>query len=168
MNKKDFKNSIFSLSERIYPMVVRLLGNDIDAKDAIQEIMIKLWNKRNQLTNHPNQSGYVFLTARNHCLDILKRKKVNLIDPNTHDPKLMSINGHTEYELKELISIIEKILCNRPTEHKEILLMRDLDGMGYDEIAEVTKINVKHLRVIISRTRKFVQEELRKNFNYEQ
>ena len=49
MNKADFKLQVFSLSERIYPMVLRILGNDEDAKDAIQEIMMKLWLKRDKL-----------------------------------------------------------------------------------------------------------------------
>lgn len=148
-------------------MVVRILGNETDAKDAIQEIMLKLWNKRSKLVSHPNQSGFVFLTARNHCLDILKKKKVNLVDPSIRGIQNMASNGHTAYEFQELVSIIEKILSKRPKDHKEILLMKDLDGMEYHEIAEITNINIKHLRVIVSRTRKFVQEELRKNFNYE-
>lgn len=165
MNKKDFRHIIFSLPERIYPMVVRMLGNETDAKDAIQEIMIKLWNKRSKLAKHPNQSGFVFLTARNHCLDILKRKKLRLIDVRNNQN--LATNGHAAYEFQELVSIIEQILNKRPQEHKEILLMKDLDGMEYHEIAEITNINIKHLRVIVSRTRKFVKEELRKNFNYE-
>ena len=74
MNTKDFKDKVVSLSERIYPMVVRMLGNKESAEDAVQEIMIKLWDKRGNLKNHPNITGFVFLTARNYCLDILKKK----------------------------------------------------------------------------------------------
>ena len=75
MNSKDFKNNVLSLSDRIFPMVARMLGNDTDAKDAVQEIMIKLWDRRKQIGNHPSLTGFVFLTARNYCIDLLKKKK---------------------------------------------------------------------------------------------
>ncbi|WP_299046581.1 sigma factor [uncultured Polaribacter sp.] len=68
MNKENFKLKVFSLSERIYPMVARMLGS-IDAEDAIQEIMFKLWQRRKQVAKHPNIKGLVFLTARNYCIE---------------------------------------------------------------------------------------------------
>lgn len=46
MNKNDFKVTVFSLSERLFPLVARLLADKRKAEDAIQEIMIKLWEKR--------------------------------------------------------------------------------------------------------------------------
>ena len=55
-------------------MAARMLGNDEDAQDAVQEIMIKLRKCKKQLKEHPNLNGFVFLTARNHCLDRLKKK----------------------------------------------------------------------------------------------
>ncbi len=67
MNTTDFKDKVVSLSERIYPMVTRILGNKESAEDVVQEIMIKLWDKRKNLEKHPNVTGFVFLTARNYC-----------------------------------------------------------------------------------------------------
>ena len=60
MTKLEFKNKVFSLSERIYPMVCRMLGSRHNAEDAIQEIMLKLWEKRSQVAKHPNIKGLVF------------------------------------------------------------------------------------------------------------
>lgn len=167
MDKTDFKNNIFSLSERIYPMVSRMLGNEQDAKDAIQEIMIKLWKKQASLVDHPNQSGFVFLTARNYCLDLLKQKKPTILNSEVHLNNETSASGQEDYELKELIALIETILKNGPALHKEVLLMRDLDGMEYDEIAEATNLKIGHIRVLISRTRKQVQEQLKKSYSYD-
>ena len=49
MTKLDFKNTVFVLSEKLFPMVSRLLGTQEMAEDAIQEIMIKIWHKRKNL-----------------------------------------------------------------------------------------------------------------------
>lgn len=75
MTSIEFKHKILSLSPRIFPLAARLLGDEEDGRDAVQEIMIKLWNTRKQLNKHPNISGFVFLTARNYCLDRLRVKK---------------------------------------------------------------------------------------------
>ena len=148
-------------------MVTRMLGNDSDAQDAIQEIMIKLWRSRDRLVNHPNPTGFVFLTARNHCLDHLKRKKPILVPSEEHLRWEKSESGHEQFDLLELIYAIEEILKNRPEQHREIIMLRDIDGLEYEEIAAITKLNVQHIRVILSRTRKHVQELLKKKYCYD-
>ena len=119
MHTNEFRRNVFSFSRRLFPMVSRLLGNTANAEDAIQEIMMKLWEKRGQLSDHPNLTGFVFLTARNHCLDILRKKKVNIKDI---DGSLEVIHAHhhpEQLEWKELDSIIKNILYDLPEPQKE-------------------------------------------------
>jgi DNA-directed RNA polymerase specialized sigma24 family protein len=75
MNKTEFRLKVFSLSEHLFPMVCRMLGNNANAEDAIQEIMMKLWLKRKEIGKHPNITGLVFLTARNYCIDLMRKKR---------------------------------------------------------------------------------------------
>ncbi|WP_159948742.1 RNA polymerase sigma factor [Polaribacter septentrionalilitoris] len=167
MNKQDFKLIVFSLSERIYPMVARLLGGNQNVEDAIQEIMLKLWEKRNQVAKHPNIKGLVFLTARNHCLDILRKKKLELEDSTNHLKVLKSSNNQTDLEWHELNTIIQEILKKLPEQQKEVFVMRDLDGYEFKEIAAALAIKIEHVRVLISRARKFIGVSLEKKYHYE-
>ncbi len=169
MNTKEFKHKVLSLSERIFPLVARMLGNQASAEDAVQEIMIKLWNKRKQIGQHPNITGFVFLTARNYCMDLLKKKKniavdytlmVNVLDPGT--------SGLEQLEYKELNVLVEKIIKKLPEQQREIILMRDMDGLEFIEIATITQLKVEHIRVLLSRARKQVGVELKKIYCYEQ
>ncbi len=148
-------------------MMVRMLGSERDAEDAIQEIMIKLWQKRKILSAHPNVTGLVFVAARNHCLDLLKKRPVRLVDLDSAHDIASGDTGHERLVLRELSELIERILESSKLEHKEVLLMRDLDGMSYAEIAAVTDLTVEHLRVIVSRQRVYVQRHLKKNYSYE-
>ena len=167
MTKSEFKHTIFSLSERLYPMVSRLLGNTSHAEDAIQEIMIKLWVKRNQLNKHPNPTGFVFLTARNYCLDTLRKRKLNIKD--TTSLELLHSNYNQEpLECKELDTIIKKIINDLPELQKEVLLMRAIDGCEYHEIAAAMDLKITHVRVLVSRARKEVSDRLEKIYSYEQ
>jgi len=167
MTKQDFKHRVFSLSALIFPMVARMLGSNSKAEDAIQEIMIKLWNKRNQLNKHPNIKGFVILTARNYCLDTLRKKKILLDDSTATLKVLKSTNEHTDLEWKELNTIIEEILTKLPVQQKDVFVMRDIDGYNFDEIAAALEIKIEHVRVLLSRARKQISITLEKTYSYE-
>ncbi|WP_341224838.1 RNA polymerase sigma factor [uncultured Arcticibacterium sp.] len=166
MKTNDFKNRVLSLSERIFPMVNRLLGNSTTAQDATQEIMIKLWDKRKQIENHPNLTGFVFMTARNYCLDILKRKGPKLVSSDLELNNLHAATGQEEFEWNELTSIVEKILKQLPEQQRDIMTMRDIDGLEFKEIAEATGLKLEHVRVLLSRARKEVAASLKKMEDY--
>ncbi len=167
MNETDFKLKVFSLAERLFPMVSRLLGNSTNVEDAIQEIMMKLWEKRNQIEQHPNIAGFVFLTTRNYCIDILRKKKIEIEDSSLQLELLKSEYGQEQLEWKELNRIIKKILKDLPEQQREVIMMRDLDGYEFIEIAAATQLKVEHVRVLLSRARKKVSMSLEKIYNYE-
>ena len=168
MNKQDFKLNVFSLSERIYPMVSRILGGNLNTEDAIQDIMIKLWEKRKKIENHPNIKGLVFLTARNYCIDLL-RKRPLLVDDSSSYLKAVksSSTENSDLEWQELNKIIDEILKKLPEQQKEVFMMRDIDGYEFTEIAATLEIKIEHVRVLASRARKFIGNELEKTYHYE-
>ncbi|QXP64436.1 RNA polymerase sigma factor [Polaribacter sp. HaHaR_3_91] len=166
MNKIDFKHKVFSLSERLFPMVARMLGS-ANAEDAIQEIMLKLWQKRKQVEKHPNINGFVFLTARNYCIDILRKKPFVLDDATDYFKILESKKDYTNIEWKELNTIILEILKKLPKQQTEVFMMRDLDGYEFTEIAAALEIKIEHVRVLLSRARKQIGVELEKTYSYE-
>ena len=166
MNKTDFKLKVFSLSERLFPMVSRILGNKVNTEDAIQEIMMKLWEKRDKIGQHPNINGFVFLTARNYCLDVLRKKKLEIDDSSLQLKILRSDYGHEELGWKELNGIIKEILRNLPEQQREVLIMRDLEGYENIEIAAAMELKVEYVRVLLSRARKQVSIKLETTYKY--
>lgn len=168
MTAKDFEDQVLVLSDRVYPMVARMLESKEAAEDAVQEIMMKLWDRRSGMIDHPNIPGLVFLTARNHCLDQLKRKRPLTASSEHHLSMAEHENGHDLIEWKELATIIEGIIAELPARQSEVILMRDIDGLEFSEIAGATELKVEHVRVLLSRARKHVMEKLRKIYGYEQ
>lgn len=167
MNSKDFNNKIVSLAPRIYPMVARLLDNREDAEDAVQEIMMKLWAKRSSLENHPNPGAFVFLTTKNYCLDIIKKKKIRFVDASAHSNLKISDNSENKQETEEAYRLIESILDSLPENQKNIIKYRDIDGLEYDEISILTGIRKEHLRVMLSRARKSISKKMNEIYSYE-
>ena len=167
MGTKEFEDKIIALSDRIYPMVARMLGSQESAEDAVQEIMIKLWDRRKKIGNHPNISGFVVLTARNYCLDLLKRKHPLMESSDKESAKLKEDSGQHGIERKELSAIVKSLLDELPKQQSEVLVMRDFDGLEFTEIATAIDLKVEHVRVLLSRARKQISKKLENIYSYE-
>ncbi|WP_339904892.1 RNA polymerase sigma factor [uncultured Cyclobacterium sp.] len=166
MKTEEFKNRVISMSERLYPMVARMLGSHANAEDAIQEIMIKLWERRKQIKNHPNLPGFIFLTAKNYCLDKIKKKTPTEDIYEAKHYEFPADQEQNSLEWKELKQLIEEIINRLPAQQREIIMMRDLDGLTFDEMAVLTTLRIDHIRVLLSRARKQVTKELQKSYSY--
>ncbi len=167
MNTKAFKIQVLSLSDQLFPMVARMLGNSVKAEDALQDIMLKLWSKRKELGKHPNVPGFVFLTARYHCLDLLKKKGFKLEDIDLQYLLVSSNKGSDRVEWEELNAHVRHILEDLPEQQRQVMIYRDLDGLEFTEIASLCNLKLEHARVLLSRARKQVAKELNKIYCYE-
>ncbi|MBN1650950.1 MAG: RNA polymerase sigma factor [Bacteroidales bacterium] len=161
MNSKEFKDNILPLADKIFPMVLRFLGNDAEAQDAVQEIIIKLWMKKNKLDHHPNLMGFVFLTARNFCLDLLRQKQKEILVRTNKDLIADFYIDEDRNELENLLILIRKSIDKLPENQREIILLRDIDGFTFEEIVAITNLKIEHIRVLLSRARKQVRLQLK-------
>ena len=73
MTAEEFKNRMLPFARKLFPMMKRLLGGEEETKDALQDLMLKLWNKREYLQNCSNPEGYIVTSARNFCYDLKKK-----------------------------------------------------------------------------------------------
>ncbi|MEE4116074.1 MAG: RNA polymerase sigma factor [Marinilabiliaceae bacterium] len=171
MNSKEFNDKVVSLSPKIFPMVARILDNREDARDAVQEVMMKLWEKRKQLGKQENLNGYVFLTARNYCIDRQRtnKRKINGSGKNTQAGLIDNIKVKEDVSLenRESYSLIINLINNLPDNQKEVILLRDVDGLEFDEIITLTGYKIENIRVWLSRARKRISRELTEIHSYE-
>lgn len=167
MNAADFKANVLCMSDRIYPLVLRMLANRADAEDAVQDIMLKLWKIRRKIDGHPNLVGLIMLTEKNHCLDVLRKKNQRIEELLTDIHLTESQNGLDNLEWKELTNHIQNILRGMPKQQCAAILLRDIDGYDYQEIASVLGLKIEHVRVLVSRARRRVAIELKKMHYYE-
>jgi RNA polymerase sigma-70 factor (ECF subfamily) len=167
MTPEEFKIEIIPWSVKLYPMANRILKNDSEAQDAIQEIMIKLWDKRNKLSHLDNPGAYIYTLCRNHCLDVLKKKRPSVIE-DENDQKLINLPQQpTNYETSEKLEIVHRIIESLPKKYREVIQLREIDGLDFDEIKDITGFEIPHIRVILSRARLKIKEELSKVYDYE-
>jgi len=166
MTEQDFKDNVLPLSAQVFPMARRLLGNNEAARDAIQQSMLKLWENRKQLSTCTNVKAFTFKVVRNTCLDEIKRKK-----PVLFDMAEQGIHFDSQHEQnldsKEAWYLVKTIIEQLPELQREVIQMRDVDDLDFEEIAGVMELEITHVRVLLSRARKTVREKLVKIYAYE-
>jgi RNA polymerase sigma-70 factor (ECF subfamily) len=167
MNSSEFRLKVVPLSPKLFRVAIRILRNEEEARDAVQEVMVKLWKRRRELASHPNPSGYACMTTRNHCLDVLRKTEPSKANETDIGELAVTSGYHDTTEEKEANQIIEKIIAGLPSKQREIVLMRDIDGLEFDEIEMLTGVRQEIIRVNLSRGRKRIRKQLEKIYNYE-
>ena len=134
----DAFNEVFSLLyQRITYMVVRLVGDEDDAKDILAEVFIKLWNKRTDFPSLSAMRSFLYISARNRCLDHLKTKKRREASKNSyaywmdHPEEISSLVVNAE-----LVAQLEREIQALPAKCREIVQLAYYEGLSQTEMAE--------------------------------
>ncbi|MEA1886646.1 MAG: sigma-70 family RNA polymerase sigma factor [Bacteroidota bacterium] len=167
MTRKEFETDIIPYSRTLYRFAFRFLTSKEEAEDAVQEVFLKLWKMRDKLPEYDNIRAYAMTMVRNHCLDMLRKKKTEFMDDTRiYDTRASDMNLEKNIENREKFMVITGVINSLPENYRTVIQLRDVDGYGYSEIADKLDIDVKNLRVILSRARRMVREQLKKK-NYE-
>ena len=133
------------------------------ARDVVQDVFLKLWQKRETLEEMENIEAFAMRMTRNRCLDVIRANKTIPIDAEI-DRKLKekTVDVHSKVELSESATQIQKLIEKLPDLQRTVMQLRDLEQLSYDEIAEATDLKVNAIRVNLSRARKKVRDEFLK------
>ena len=165
MDKKDYNTIVISLKDKVFRFARAILNNHDDAQDVTQDIFEKLWLKRNSIPEYNNIESYVIRSTKNLCFDRIKHK--NVVIKSSEDIKVLN-NGITnpEIEKNETSFLVRNAINNLPEKQKIVIHLRDIEGYEFNEIAQVTGLELNALRVNLSRARKAIKQDLIKTMNY--
>ncbi len=168
MVARDFKNNVLPISKKLLRFATHFLKNEDEAKDVVQDVFLKLWQKRDDLAEVENIEAFAMRMTRNRCLDVIKANKVVPIDAETERKlKEETVDVHSKIELCESANQIKMLIKRLPDLQQTVMHLRDVEQLSYDEISEATNIKVNAIRVNLSRARKKVRDEFLKINSYE-
>ncbi|HDZ06345.1 hypothetical protein LCGC14_0148710 [marine sediment metagenome] len=166
MKQTEFLNIVLPFKDKLFRMAKRLLVSTEEAEDATQEILIKLWSKKNKIESYNNVEAFAMTMTKNFCLDRLKSKQASnlkLVHSNYTDS---STSLQSELEAKDSINWVERIMAELPEQQKMVLQLRDVEQYEYEEIEELLDMKPTAIRVALSRARKTVRKKLMEKHNY--
>lgn len=163
MIARDFKTNILPVSKKLLRFAVHFLKDEDDAKDVVQDVFLKLWQKRDELEKIENVEAFAMRMTRNRCLDVLRANKTIEISAET-DRKMKeeTVDVHKQVEFTEAANQIKKLINQLPDLQRTVMYLRDIEQLSYEEIAETTELQLNAIRVNLSRARKKVRDEFLK------
>lgn len=163
MTKEEFQKEVIPLGDKMYRIAYRLLGNSESAKDVLQELYLKLWEKRSALRKINSIDAFACTILKNKCLDKLRLQKPTI---DIEVLKTFGDNPEATFDHNEGIGEVKKVIQMLPERQRIIMQMRDIDGCTFEEIALLADTSENNVRVQLCIARKWVKEELMKVYNY--
>ena len=165
MYKAEFNEFVKQNSRKLYGHAFRILRNQEEAEDAVQETFIKLWRMADKLKQYSSVEALAITITKNFCIDQLRKtKRVDqneLTEGSYRDQTFPS--PLDQMEVRESNEIIHSIIEKLPESYRLLVRMRDIEGLSYDEIAVKSDQNINTIRVTLSRARKMIRDEYNKN-----
>lgn len=167
-SESDFEALILSCQGKAYSMAYRYFNNPEDAMDALQESFLKIYRSLGTFKGESSFQTWVYRIVANTCCDMLRKKKARITTES-----LVKMDGEDEYTLEimdasmgpeeraihqEMTGYILHCLEKLPLEQKEIIVLRDIQGFSYEDIAEILNINPGTVKSRISRARMKLRE----------
>ncbi len=161
-DRKAFSVIYDRYKEVLYRHAYRMLRDEEEVKDILQELFANLWNRRFDLPHTDNLSSYLYKAVRNRVLDRIAHRKVE-------ERYLSSLADFLEAGVcmtdelvreKELAQLIEKEVSKLPPRMREVFELSRRDNLSYKEIAEVLQISDKTVKKQVSNALTFLKGKI--------
>jgi len=157
--------------KRIYNYCLRLLGDRHEAEDATQEAFLKVLRRLPEMKDRQFEFGpYLFTTARNTSYDMIgKHKKTEVMDEVPESGEGHMFKDGTDLDadpsraamLESQQELVREANGRLPERQREVLVLREVEGMSYDEIATTMEMKSNAVAQLISRARTNLRGEMR-------
>lgn len=168
MDAREFKETFLPMSDKLYRFALRFSRDHEEAEDIVQEVFLKLLKMGEKVDTYRSKEALAFTVTRNLCLDKIKaRHTVSMEEPGILEKQQPEDPPDVQLDRKEKVKNVMQIVHQLPETQRAILHMRDVEGLGFEEIAETVNMTVNNVRVVLSRARKSVREAYIKTISNE-
>lgn len=170
-----FEQLVLDNQKRIYTLCLRMTGDPEDGQDLAQEAFLNAWRGLPGFKGDSSFATWVYRLAGNACLDFLRRKKrrqgveggpsMDDEESGWAEPADPRQDPEGETLRRELKQVVEEGLAALPDHHRQVLVMRELSGLSYQEIGQALQLDLGTVKSRIARARLALKKYLEKNGN---
>ena len=156
MTHAEFKKRFLPLQKMLYREAFRLLCDSFEAEDAVQNLYLKLWEKKEELNTVLAPEAYCRTILKNICIARWRAMRSQDVMSEVPSEDIVA-DSPPDIERREADECLEMFLAGIPQQHQRVMQMR-MNGCSFEEIENVTGLSQANIRVIVSRTRKRFRE----------
>jgi RNA polymerase sigma-70 factor (ECF subfamily) len=161
MDREGFQRTLARHGNRAYSYAVWLVGDPDEAQDVVQEGLMRLWTHRSGVADQAGRS-WLLRTIHRLCVDRHRRsttRRETVLGAALNEPAL-ALPAEGLAEMSELQSAIARAMAQVPPRDRALIVMREMQGMKYQEMAEVLEMPVNTLKPALHRARARLRQEL--------
>ena len=164
MTQAEFEHIAQELRPSMWKVGMDFFGSAHDAEDVAQEALVQLWQYAEKLDATRNISGLAIRIAKHCCINMQRKRHTNVVElTSTHERAMnMDLSPHEKMEQAEASSLLQTLIERLNPRERELFEMRQIEGLSNDEIVKQTGIPKASIEVMVSRARKKLFEELKK------
>ncbi|HFA48610.1 MAG TPA: RNA polymerase sigma factor [Bacteroidetes bacterium] len=161
MDRNEFKTSILPIKNKLFRFSLNILNDVAEAEDVVQEVFIKLWNRRDQMDQINNTEAWCMRVTRNLSIDKM-RSKHRRLEPMKEgfDLKDQSPTPFQKTAGSDVFSKIKNLMLQLPDKQRMVMQLRDIEGLTYQEVADALEISLDQVKVNIYRARLSMRKKL--------
>ena len=159
MENISFRTTVLPLSDKLFRLALRITMNKAEAEDVVQDTLLKVWEHREEWEQINNLEAFAIATCRNRALDVMKRagRNTEKLDEMAY---FSSQTPQEQLEADEQISLVNRLMDDLPEVQRTIMLLRDIEGKTYQEIAQTLDISETQVKVYLHRARTKIKERI--------
>ena len=162
MDNVSFQTTVLPLSDRLFRLALRVTMNRAEAEDVVQDTLLRVWERRSEWGQIDNLEAFAIATCRNRALDVAKRAGRNTVPlDKVEGSHLPAPNAQLSLEAREQLSHVRRLMNSLPELQRTIMLLRDIEGQSYGEIAKELGISETQVKVYLHRARTKVREGIK-------
>ncbi len=163
-DERAFTRLVQAYGDRVYGVCLRMLGRHDEAEDTAQDVFISLHRGISSFRGESRLSTWIYRVTRNHCLNrltYLERRQEKMRAP--FEPGRLEIESSVFVrkstrpdellEGKELQALLEQAIRELPDEQRLLVILRDIQGLSYDELMEVCELPLGTVKSRLHRAR---------------
>lgn len=150
MQQDQFLNRIMPLQPTLQLVAERLLGSADEAEDAVQNVVIALWQRRKELDRVVSLEGFAMNSIRNHCISLLRRRRQTVDVDILTDVSDDDVRHEAELN-EERAAILDKMMERLPEVQRRAVQMRYIDGISHEEMQRRLGLSSANVYTTISR-----------------
>lgn len=163
MTNDTYREAVQEIKDRVFSYSARLLGDVEEAKDVTQEALVRLWEHRDSVPDTPRARAWTLRTAHNLSMDRLRQRSarpqagedvLDFLPSRLADPE-------REASGRESLRQIETALGALRDSERAVVLMREVQGLSYDEMAEILELPLGTIKARLHRGRERLRLALR-------
>ncbi|MFZ0036187.1 MAG: sigma-70 family RNA polymerase sigma factor [Candidatus Acidiferrales bacterium] len=167
-----FEELVRRHQQRVFAVVTRILHRREDVEDVSQQVFLKAYVSIRRFDMRSAFSTWLYKIAVNECWDSLRKKKVRplVYESDLSEEQVQLLDSYAQAdrgpaghdEQIQARDLAERLLSSLSDEDREILLLKEVEGLSVQEIAEIFELNVNTVKVRMFRARANMMEAYRR------